>query len=524
LLLATTLPVAGIAPLVGSGTAAAALTPVKRVNAGGAKIAVAPPWRVDSKKNPSPWGNAAQNGNQVMKTTAAIDMTHRSVPAGTPTKIFKTARIDPKHAPIMRWAIPVADGDYRVRTYYAETNATVKKGMRVFDVLAEGAVVIDDLDVRKRVGLRRALQVGFDVTVSDGVLDLAFARGVGNPMVSGIEVLVDDGVPPPPPEDKGTWAQLDDTVQRREEASFIQVNGAFYLAGGNNPAIADPLKHEKYEPDTNTWTGTLAIPPAEAGYEPDFHHVQSVHIGDQVYYLGGLTGAFPNAVYGGVQIYDISDDAWSLGDPMSSARARGAGGAVVHGGDNYYAGGLIDDGADTGHEGTSVPYFDRYDPATGEWTALDDMPRPRDHFYAVVVDDKLYAVGGRVDGAGNRFQDAQQVKQVDVYDFGTGDWSTLPAAANIPVARAGAATVVVDGEIIVLGGEARGQAYDRVDAFDPSTNTWRVLTDLPTPRHGIQGAVCNGAVYIASGAEAQGGSMLTKETDVLYFGDSQPSC
>ena len=42
LLVATMLPVAGIAPLVGSGTAIAALTPVQRVNAGGPVMSPCP--------------------------------------------------------------------------------------------------------------------------------------------------------------------------------------------------------------------------------------------------------------------------------------------------------------------------------------------------------------------------------------------------------------------------------------------------------------------------------------------------
>jgi Malectin domain len=61
-------------------------------------------------------------------------------------------------------------------------------GKRVFNVSAEGKVVISNLDVVAKVGPLAAYDVTLPVTVADGVLNIGFQSVAGNAMVSGIEV------------------------------------------------------------------------------------------------------------------------------------------------------------------------------------------------------------------------------------------------------------------------------------------------------------------------------------------------
>lgn len=81
------------------------------------------------------------------------------------------------------------NGDYNVTCYFTEPRAGVV-GKRVFDVSAEGSVVIDNLDIYAEVGKITAHSVAFPVSVSDGQLELSFdtASGPGAPLVSAIEV------------------------------------------------------------------------------------------------------------------------------------------------------------------------------------------------------------------------------------------------------------------------------------------------------------------------------------------------
>ncbi|MGH9151855.1 MAG: malectin domain-containing carbohydrate-binding protein, partial [Acidimicrobiales bacterium] len=87
-------------------------------------------------------------------------------------------------------SVPVP-GPYRVRLHFAEV-VFQAAGYRIFDVLAEGGLVVDDLDVARRVGANRALVEEFTVSVDDA-LDLRFNAVVEDPMVSGIEVISESG-------------------------------------------------------------------------------------------------------------------------------------------------------------------------------------------------------------------------------------------------------------------------------------------------------------------------------------------
>ena len=86
-----------------------------------------------------------------------------------------------------RVAVPQS-GTYRVTLHFAELVFS-EAGRRVFDVTAEGATKLDDLDVYVAAGgANRALTRTFDVAVSDGTLDLGFSSTADDAMLSGIQV------------------------------------------------------------------------------------------------------------------------------------------------------------------------------------------------------------------------------------------------------------------------------------------------------------------------------------------------
>ena len=164
-------------------------------------------------------------------------------------------------------------------------------------------------------------------------------------------------------------------------------------------------------------------------------------------------------------------------------RPRGAGGVAVHDGKIYYAGGLS--------QGKAVPWFDVYDPKTDSWSELPDMPAAKDHFQAQVVGSRFYAIGGRdtkIDSI---------TAENDAFDFRLGTW--VSDLSPMPTPRAGYASAVVGNEIVVLGGEGPSRTFAEVEAYKPSTNTWRALDPMPDPRHGIQAVACGGDIYVAAG-------------------------
>ncbi len=85
------------------------------------------------------------------------------------------------------YAIPLADGRYTVTLTFVEP--TLAAGARVFDVSANGKTIVKALDIaRDAGGPAKALTRSASVIVRGGKLDLAFAPGKGDAIVSAIEI------------------------------------------------------------------------------------------------------------------------------------------------------------------------------------------------------------------------------------------------------------------------------------------------------------------------------------------------
>ena len=296
----------------------------------------------------------------------------------------------------------------------------------------------------------------------------------------------------------GSWETLPEgEALMRHESGYVKVGDRLYAVGGRGERAV-----QAFDPATGEWT-TGAVPPIE------MHHFQAVELEGKILVLGAMTGGWPEEPpITHIHVYDPAVDSWSVGAEIPAERRRGGAGAVVHEGKVYLVAGI-----QNGHSDGHVAWFDEFDPATGEWTRLPDAPRPRDHFHAAVHDGKLYAVGGRRSSAATGQGFELTIPEVDVYDFATGTWTTLPPESNLPTERAGSTTVVLNGEIVVLGGESASQrpAHAEVEALDPTTGRWRALAPMSVGRHGTQAVLHEGKVYIAAGSQTRGADEINSQ-------------
>jgi len=289
----------------------------------------------------------------------------------------------------------------------------------------------------------------------------------------------------------------------RHETSFVEVGGLFYLMGGREAEG----RIDRFDPKTRTWTAMKAKSPL-------IHHFQPVVLDGKIWMVGAMTGGYPKEPpMERIQIYDPKADVWTEASAMPPARRRGSAGTVVYQGKIYMACGIT-----LGHTSGTNAWFDQYDPANDTWTQLPDAPHIRDHFHAVVLHDKLYCMGGRntsVHEPGNfgAFFGAV-IREIDVYDFRTGTWSTL--ATELPVGSAAAGTAVLDGKILYFGGETAQTALDRTWIFDPQTETWTEAGKLNQGRHGSQAITFDNKVYIAAGSPKRGGGSI-RSIEVFQF-------
>ena len=165
-------------------------TIVHRVNVGGPSLPGTPAWQADSLLSPSPFGNGNALGVGPYSTVAPIDLSHPSVPAGTPQALFQTERWDAPELPNLHYGFPVTPGRYDVHLYFAEifTNAMVP-GARQMDVTIEGSQVLDNYDAFVDAGAgNRGVVKEFDV-MSDGTLDVELGHVVQNPAIKAIEIV-----------------------------------------------------------------------------------------------------------------------------------------------------------------------------------------------------------------------------------------------------------------------------------------------------------------------------------------------
>ena len=198
------------------------------------------------------------------------------------------------------------------------------------------------------------------------------------------------------------------------------------------------------------------------------------------------------------RLYDTRTDTWSVG-ARAPLPSRSEPAAVVHGSSMYVLG---------GRRANVLRAFDRYSVHADAWTSLPDMPTPRAGLAAVVADRAIYAIGGRDQPGGPCSQGpGGQLATVERFDLTTETWSTV---ASLPRARSELAAAALGGKIYVFGGcrvTSRGTRFlDRVDVYDPSTDTWSAApVNLPTARAAMYSvAVRAGMVHVIGGWAGEG--------------------
>lgn len=150
--------------------------------------------------------------------------------------------------------------------------------------------------------------------------------------------------------------------------------------------------------------------------------------------------------------------------------------------------------------------------AAAKWEIISELPTHRKSFSTAVVDGKIYLIGGTLfehargvlrDPGPGIWRGPFGMSLVEVYDPETNTWQRL---ADMPTVRAGAETAVVDGKIYVMAGYAgkdnQGKNFKFLKAlemYDPQTDTWVRKQDLPIPRIQFGVGAVAGKIYAIGG-------------------------
>lgn len=146
----------------------------------------------------------------------------------------------------------------------------------------------------------------------------------------------------------------------------------------------------------------------------------------------------------------------------------------------------------------------------GEWTTRAQMPTGRWELATCVVDGKIYAIGGG-SGTSTSFNNVETFSAVEMYDPETDTWTTR---ADMPTSRGYHCANVVDGRIYVFGGSQNsspdGTLVPSVEVYDPATDTWSQVGEMPAPRGAGFSSAVDGKIYVFGG---YGGSDAVHEYD-----------
>jgi N-acetylneuraminic acid mutarotase len=136
------------------------------------------------------------------------------------------------------------------------------------------------------------------------------------------------------------------------------------------------------------------------------------------------------------------------------------------------------------------------DLASRKWAAAAPLPAPRGGAAAVVLDGRIHVLGG-----GN---DVSTIADHSVYDPATNSWSE---AAPLPRPEGSVAAVVVGDSILAIGGRSGFDDYGDTFVYDPQSDSWSPGPRIPA-RGTAGAAVFHGSVYVLGGESQRRGAVL----------------
>ncbi len=123
------------------------------------------------------------------------------------------------------------------------------------------------------------------------------------------------------------------------------------------------------------------------------------------------------------------------------------------------------------------------------------MPTKRSAGVTAVIDGRIYVAGGR----------PPHGRDFAAYDPNTDTWEALP---DLPSQRNHIAGAAIDGKFHVVGGRlGPGYGSDKTavhEVFDPKTRKWSTAAPMLKPRSGINGVMANGCFHVWGGEKGAG--------------------
>ncbi|WP_297796671.1 kelch repeat-containing protein [Mycobacterium sp.] len=264
------------------------------------------------------------------------------------------------------------------------------------------------------------------------------------------------------------WRSLPDAPTPRLMTAWTVLGERIWIMGGLRDGAALQTV-ESYDPRTGAWQPQPPLP-------IPLHHAAAATYRGEVVVLGGASSDLTQA---STKVFALRGGDWVELAGLTHARAAPA--AAVVGDKLVVAGGQ--------NAKQLVPQTEVFDGSS--WHDADNMPTPREHLAGVSDGTYMYTVGGRFLSADKNSAAFER------FDPQTGSWTKL---VDMPTPRGSYGATFIDGRIVAVGGEEPTRVLGVAEMYDIAEGKWTTLPPLPTPRHAEAVATVANTVYCIGGA------------------------
>ena len=300
-----------------------------------------------------------------------------------------------------------------------------------------------------------------------------------------------------PAPDQGGWTRADFAVGSFYGHTATRLaNGQVLVTGGRESPASVPTA-VRYDPAANSSVPTAAMSVARQ------EHTATLLADGRVLVTGGRyteSQSDANTAYDSTERYDQGTNRWTAAAALGFART-GHTATLLPDGQVLVAGG----GAEAA---------ERYDPRTDRWGPAGTMSTNRyGHTATLLPDGRVLVVGGDT----FRVNTAEFLATAELYDPRTNAWGS---AVSLAAARGThTATLLPNGQVLVVGGAGGAGPVAGAERYDPATNRWEAAGELGVPRFAHAAVVLlNGQVLVAGGRVGQSLTETTRAVEVYSTG------
>ncbi|SDZ23747.1 N-acetylneuraminic acid mutarotase [Amycolatopsis xylanica] len=300
----------------------------------------------------------------------------------------------------------------------------------------------------------------------------------------------------------GKWSQTGELgIARGCHSTTRLADGSVLAAGGTSGSAPFPSQGsdtaERYDPVAGTWA------PAGTMTAGRWSHSATLLGDGRVLVAGGQGVRSPGngTTLSSAEIYDPVAKTWTATGPMTDRRS-GHQAVLLPDGRVLVIGGIATTG---GGEYTGLAFCELFDPATGAWTPTGTLARPRwNNTATVLTDGTVLVTGGGWPGMVNDWVfNSGADWTTERYDPASGQWT---ADADLSSARTWHQAVLLrSGKVLVFGGAnapSLTAGFRSAEIYDPLTRSWTAAAGLRTGRWAaVAVLLADGRVLTAGGVE-----------------------